>query len=331
MSAAPPECIVFETRRLLPPEWLAAAGDGPVRAFNPGLLRDRDGWLTAYRVVGPDGRRRIGLCRLDQGFQVVAGSPVAMTDHVRFRSGAAYPEVAKQWFADPRLYRFGARLFVYWNSGWHEPHNCQFLQELDPATLLPHGHPRELGLAGRRKLEKNWTFFTPSIGELRAVYSVTPHRILAGSLEGDGDLTFEESARTEWSIAGYPECHGGLRGGTPPVLVDGRYWSFCHTVHDGADGYRYAPAAYAFAASPPFAPLARPTRPLVLGNPFGGRRTYERLNPAVGEVIYPCGAAWDDARWIISHGINDEYCALSLVSPAAVRATLEPVDGTSRG
>lgn len=325
MSEAPPECIVFETRRLLPGEWRAAAGDGPVRAFNPGLLRDGEGWLLAYRIVAPDGRRRIGLCRLDRGFQVIDGSPVPLTDQVRFRPGAVYPETATQWFADPRLYRFGQRLFVYWNSGWHEPHNCQFLQELDPVSFQPRGFPRELQVAGRRKLEKNWTFFMTVSGEFRAVYSVTPHRILASSLDGDGDLAFEPSADTEWSMAGYPACHGGLRGGTPPVLVEGRYWSFCHTVHDGADGYRYLPAAYTFAALAPFAPLDRPTRPLELGNPYGGHRTFERLNPAVGEVIYPCGAAWDDARWIISHGINDEYCALSLVSPAAVRATLEPV------
>lgn len=327
----PPECHVFETRRLLPDAWLAAAGDGPVRAFNPGLLRDGAGWLLAYRVVGPDGARRIGLCRLDQEFEVIAGSPVAMSDHVRFRPDATLPETARHWFADPRLYRFGPRLFVYWNSGWHEPHNCQFLQELEPATLLPRGHPRELLLAGRQKLEKNWTFFATPDGALRAVYSVTPHRILGFSLAGEGDLAFEEVSRTEWSIAGYPACHGGLRGGTPPVLAEGRYWSFCHSVHDGADGYRYAPAAYTFATVPPFAPLDRPTRPLALGNPFGGRRTFARLNPAVGEVIYPCGAAWDDARWIISHGINDEYCALSILPPDAVRATLDGVDGASRG
>lgn len=324
MSTAAPACHVFETRRLLPEAWRAAAGDGPVRAFNPGLLRDSAGWLLAYRVVGPDGARRIGLCRLDPALRVIEGSPVALTDQVRFRPGATLPENARHWFADPRLYRFGRRLFVYWNSGWHEPHNCQFLQELDPATLLPRGHPRELLLAGRQKLEKNWTFFALEDGALRAVYSITPHRILGFSLAGEGDLTFEDVSRTEWSIDGYPACHGGLRGGTPPVLAEGRYWSFCHSVHDGDDGYRYAPAAYTFAAVPPFAPLERPTRPLALGNPFGHRRTFPRLNPAVGEVIYPCGAARDDARWIISHGINDEYCALSIVPADAVRATLEP-------
>lgn len=320
----PTECIVFETRRLLPPEWLESAAGGPVRAFNPGLLRDGDGWLLAYRIVGPDGRRRIGLCRLDEALQIRPGSAVPFSDGVRFRPAATYPETAYHWFADPRLYRFDGRLFVYWNSGWHEPHNCQFLQEIDPGSLRPLGFARELRFEGRQKLEKNWTLFGAENG-LHAVYTIAPHRTLSFSLAGDDDVTMSETSWMDWRLPGYPACHGGLRGGAPPVLVEGRFWSFCHSVHDGADGYRYLPAVYTFAAEEPFRPLAGPKQPLALGNPFGGERTYDRLNPAVGEVIYPCGAAWDGARWIVSHGLNDEYCALSFLSPAAVDATLEPV------
>ena len=101
----------------------------------PGLLRDGDRWIFAYRIVAADGLRRIAICRLDQKLRVIEGSPLPLTDHVQFRPEAVLPEVATRWFADPRLYRLGGRLFVYWNSGWHEPRNCQFVQELDPATF----------------------------------------------------------------------------------------------------------------------------------------------------------------------------------------------------
>ncbi len=337
MSGAAAECIVLPTEQLLPAQWRSFTAEGAVRAFNPALLRDGDGWIFAYRVVGPDGRRRIAICRLDAARRVVAGSPQPLTDRVRFRRGAAYPEIATQWLADPRLYRFGGRLFVYWNSGWHEPHNCQFLQELEAGTLAPIGHPRELVLQGeRQKLEKNWTFFegvgtsgAPE-GRLFCLYSITPHRVLEFSLEGDGDLRFQETVRHDWTPDGYPVCHGGLRGGAPPVPSEGRFWVFCHSVHDGAGGYRYAPAAYSFSAQPPFAPLAGPASPLDLGNPFGERRTHARLNPAVGEVIYPCGAARDGARWLISHGINDEHCAITSIDAAAVAATLRPIAGAAQ-
>ncbi|MGH7960184.1 MAG: hypothetical protein ACREH8_24685, partial [Opitutaceae bacterium] len=157
------------------------------------------------------------------------------------------------------------------------------------------------------------------------VYSIRPHRILEFSLAGSEDIFFAEVARVDWSMGGYPASHGGLRGGAPPVFADGQYWSFCHSVHDAVDGYCYLPAAYSFATGPRFAPTMRPGTPLKLGNPFERKRTYPRLNPAVGEVIYPCGAARDGTRWLISHGINDEFSAISIVEHADVLATLEPL------
>jgi hypothetical protein len=328
MSSTTRAGVVFRVVQLLPEAWLKFSSDGPIRTFNPGLLREGDGWLFAYRIVAADGLRRIGICRLDASLQVVADSQVAWSDAVRFHPAGSYPDVALHWFADPRLYRIGGRVFIYWNSGWHEPRNCQFLQEVDATTLLPRGYPRELVLNGpRQKLEKNWTFFTDGKADSYAVYSIVPHRILRFSLDENAvDLRFDDVVSTDWQLPDYPASHGGLRGGAPPVLADGEHWSFCHSVHDGPAGYRYAPAVYAFGAEMPFAPTAGPTRPLALGNPFGEQRAHERLNVAVGEVVYPCGAARDGARWLISHGINDEYCAISTLAHTDVVATLRRLD-----
>jgi hypothetical protein len=329
MSTSTSQCLVFDAAQLLPEAWRTAAAAGPLRAFNPGLLADGPGWILAYRVVAPDGQRRIALCRLDAAFAVVAGSVVPFSDTVRFRPGVAYPEVATRWFADPRLYRFDGRVFIYWNSGWHEPRNYQFVQELDPLTLQPRGHARELVLRSeRQKLEKNWTLFAAE-GRLHIVYSILPQRVLSFSFAGEADIVCDEFARMDWTLTDYPACHGGLRGGTPPVFAHGRFWCFGHSVHDGPNGYQYKAAAYAFAADGRFAPALQPQRPLALANPFGGNRTYARLNPAVDEVIYPCGAASDGARWIISYGINDEYCALAILPHPTVLETLRPIDTTA--
>lgn len=332
MNSPPADPVIFQSADLLPSNWLREAQDGPVRTFNPALLRDGTGWIFAYRVVAPDGRRRLGICRLTSDLEVEDGSQLPLTDFVRFGRGHSLPEVATQWFADPRLYRFGKRVFIYWNSGWHEPHNCQFLQELDPASLLPRGTARELVLQGeRQKLEKNWTFFSPDNGvQLFAIYTILPHRILTFSLAGEGDLLFRDAARSEWDLTTYPASHGGLRGGTPPFLHEGHFWAFAHSVHTSPDGYRYSPAAYSFAANHPFTPLTRPVLPLELGNPFGSTRINERLNPAVGEVIYPCGAVHDEKSWVISYGINDEICAIARIDHAEVLASVEamPRDGS---
>lgn len=324
-----PAGVIFAAEELLPARWRAHVGDAPVRLFNPALIAYGSGWLFAYRVVAADGLRRIAACRLDRSLRVLPDSAVPLSDGFRFRAGTTYPDVVHTWFADPRLYWFGARLFVYWNSGWHEPQNHQFLHELDPLTLRPLGCAREFLLAtgARQKLEKNWTLFGDGGDTIRAVYSIIPHRVLRASLAGDGDLAFADEAHVPWALPHYPPSHGGLRGGAPPQRVGNHFVSFCHSVHDGATGYCYAAAAYAFAAEPPFAPTLGPRGPLSLHNPYGHSRVHAALNPAVGEVIYPCGAVREGDRWLVSHGINDEHCAISVVSDAQLQNSLMPLPG----
>lgn len=318
------ECLCLASHELLPECWREAAAAGPIRLFNPALLRDGAGWRLAYRTVLADGQRRLATCRLDRELRVVPGSPYALSDDVRFAPGKTYPEVVRTWLADPRLYRFGDRVFIYWNSGWHEPQNHQFLQELEAKTFAPIGAPRELMLHGpRRPLEKNWTFFTAGDGALRAIYSVDPHVVLGFSLEEDRDMIGEETSRRDFPRSAYPACHGGLRGGAPPVWHDGLFWSFCHSVHDGPNGYCYRAGVYAFADGPDFAPVFEPLQPLEIGR--GITRAYPRLNPAVDEVVYPCGAVLDGDRWLVSHGLHDEQCAISIVPHAAVLAHVRRV------
>lgn len=306
------ESVIFEAGDLMPEPWARMLGHGPVWTFNPGLLRDGPGWIMACRIVGSDRLRRIALCRLDADFRVIAGSPAPFSDRVAFRDDGVLPERARTWFADPRLVRIGDRAYITWNSGWHEPRNYQFLQEFDPASLLPVGRAREMLLEGRRQpLEKNWMLFGG--GPAFAVYSVNPHRILSFSLEGEGDVLFSEAASRAWDPGGYAGRHGELRGGAPPQRVGGEYVSICHSALQTADGVRYAAAVYRFGADFPFAPTGAPAERLALPNPFGAGSALERLNPAVCEVIYPCGAAHDGGRWIVSYGINDERCAIAVI------------------
>jgi len=315
-----PRCRLFETSELLPAAWRDAFAGGPVRLFNPGLLREGSGWLFAFRAVGPDLVRRIGLCRLGADLSPVPGSSRPWSDEVLFSPGADLPAQARRWFADPRLYRLAGRLHVYWNSGWHEPHNCQFLQEIRPDDLRPIGPPRELRLAGqRRPLEKNWTLFGD--GPFHALYAIRPQRILEFSLAGEGPIEFREAGAAA-APAAPPNCLDDLRGGAPPQAVGDHYFAIGHAISASADGYRYAAAVHRFGRRPPFAPERPPLSPLRLPNPQGDGRAFDRLNPAVGEVIYPCGADYADGNWTISYGINDERCAIAVVPHAQVEATL---------
>lgn len=314
---------VFASHELLPAEWRSLYEPAVTRTFNPGLLRDDAGWLLAYRVVGePDQKRRIALCRLTDDFAVVPGSAVPFSDWIRFEQPELYPPQATTWFADPRLYRLQGRWFIYWNSGWHEPRNAQFLQEFDPVSLRPVGSPREMTLWGaRQKLEKNWALFEHN-GEVLAVYSVNPHRVLTASLAGGGPIEFADVGQPLAHSGGYAKANGGLRGGSPPVRQEESYVSFCHSIENDPQGYRYVAAVYRFAAGVPFQPLELPTQPLAIVVPEEARRKLPKLNPAVGEVVYVSGAAFHGEQWVISFGVDDERCAIATLSDAELRATL---------
>src|SRR5580704_6784463 len=92
-----PEHVIFSVPDLLPDQWADLANCGPVRMFNPGLLKNGAGWLLAYRVVGPDRRRRIGACYLDREFRVVPESRVPLSDKIVFTPDDGYSERASTW------------------------------------------------------------------------------------------------------------------------------------------------------------------------------------------------------------------------------------------
>lgn len=317
--------IVFRGDELVPEAWRRERMQR-VRTFNPGIVRDADGWVMAYRVVGePDLHRRIALCRLDERFRVVPGSALPVSDWIVFDTGTAYPAQATSWFADPRLYLWDGRLYLYWNSGWHEPRNEQFLVELDRRTWRPLTPARELRLEGtRQKLEKNWVLFQHG-SEHFAIYSVNPYHVLRFSPNGEGPVVFTTVGTPCAHDHGYARSHGGLRGGTPPQRVGAAYYSFCHSIEDDPAGYRYVAAAYRFSAEPPFRLEAMPNRPLALDIPSAAQRVWPKLNSAVGHVVYPSGAVWCDDRWVISLGVDDETCVVTEINPRDVDASLVPV------
>jgi len=318
------EFIIIPGRDLLPRAWSHLGNPGPLRTFNPTILKHGDEWLFAYRVVGPDLVRRIALCRLDTSFRVVPESQVPLSDWLQVPPGRQYPDQVRTWFADPRLVRLGGRTLLYWNSGWHEPMNSQFLQELEGVGLHPVGFPRELVLRGeRRTIEKNWGIFGD--GPFYMVYSIVPQRVLEFSLEGTGDLDCVEIHATPWNNDEWTARHGELRGGAPPQRVGDHYYSVGHAVTGTPGDYRYVAGAYRFEARAPFAPTDVARLPLPLPNPFGARTLFERLNPVCGASVYPSGAVHEGGKWIISYGINDEQCAIAVISHEYILGTLRSV------
>ncbi|HZZ58343.1 MAG TPA: hypothetical protein VFE31_10980 [Opitutaceae bacterium] len=322
MPAVTPRLVLLPPETVVPAVW---SSPGRTAVFNPAILRDGDGWIAACRVVGPDAARRVALCRLDRSLEPIPGTAVPWSDHVDF-GGSALSARARTWFADPRLYRWRGRVFLQWNTGWHEPLNHQFLQEIDPHRLDPIGKVRELALAAgsRRPLEKNWLFF--GAGGDRLLYSPQPLCVHAADPAHPGRIG-ALLARREWS-ASQSDAGTELRGGCPPVQVDGQWFAIGHTVAGAEGSYRYQPWVIRFGDQPDFALTGYPARPLPLPNPFGSERSAPKLNPAVGEVIYPCGADFRDGTWTISYGLNDERAAICTLPHEAITACLAPAAAT---
>ncbi|MBZ2176381.1 MAG: hypothetical protein K7J47_01595 [Acidobacteria bacterium] len=298
---------------LLPPTWLSPRISSPFRVFNPAILAHGDGFLLAYRAVLADGIRRIGLCRLDAQFRVLPGSPGPWSDHVP--SSPPRP----LWFADPRLYSWSGRLYLYWNTGWGDDENAQYLQELNPQTLLPAAPPRPLTLAApRQRIEKNWMLFGPSPAQ--AIYFPRPLRLLRFAWP---DTVLHPAGEFAWDDAGYEATYGPLRGGAPPAPDSDGFWCVTHSVAFAPDGFRYWPALLRFRSDGRV--THRPNGPLPLPNPYRCRRRLPRLNPYAGQVLYPSGLARSGPDWAISYGINDERCALAVLTAPELAAAVERI------
>jgi hypothetical protein len=319
----------FPAELLLPGSWRTLARPEQCYFFNPAITRHDDATLMAYRVVLPDLRRRIAVCRLDGAWKVQAGSATALSD--RLVNGS-------DWHADPRFCWFGDRLLLHFNNGARVP-NSIFLVELDPATLQPTGPCRSLRLDGPRvPVEKNWMFFAHD-GELYTVYSIAPQRVFRVNLEASDAIQCVAAHATPWEDGSYRRHFGAPRGSTPPERVGDRYVSVFHSHFRKPllrrmltaarhrtrwDAVTYGIGCYTFEAEPPFAPRAC-SPDLLFAPPIRERSPRPALSTYYDSCVYPSGLVHHDGDLFISVGLHDDGCALLRIPLHDVEQGLVPV------
>ena len=166
----------------------------------------------------------------------------------------------------------------------------------DPASLVT------FELNRKQPIQKNWGFFDHG-GVLHVLYTVMPLAVHAarepGSLEVSADAL---GGGHEWAHPTDPEMR--LRGGAPPVLVDGVYYAFVHSV-------KYETVCVAFSGS----------TWKVLG------ATGPLTDPSI-RITFPCGVVYDvrRAEFLVSMGIDDTHLAILRVPKRDVDAALTPVN-----
>jgi predicted GH43/DUF377 family glycosyl hydrolase len=139
-------------------------------------------------------------------------------------------------------------------------------------------------------MEKNWTFFEYE-GELHAIYSIRPHRV----------LKIQGTEAVEHSLTpGCPPWVGGhWRGGAAPCKIGEEYWCFCHGKID-SNPFVYSIGLYCFEARPPFRVTRYTPEPLFWAD---GKDIPPELNWA--RVVFCNGAILENGIWKCSAGIHD--------------------------
>ena len=298
--------------------------------FNPGIIMQHRGvWTHVVDALTNDTRvllmfRRTwskwGPC--DVVAQYLDGGMAPASDVLTYISISDAGQTPGNWLGvpwreDPRLFptpdgQLGASYSVVCafdrDSVGYKVWQRQGYMVLDDALVprvtdvfLPIN--RNLGFPVAPHYEKNWGFFTagPHMFVLYSiqpfvVYNVTggvPVRVanIPWTLDADGD--------------GAALRDGDLRGGAPPVFVDGHWYAFVHTHRQG-----YTTQVVQFSGDS-FTPTAASHVPVVLTR---------------SALTFPCGALHvrQEQAWYISMGEDDERMRIVKVAHPTLLQLLRP-------
>lgn len=308
-------CDRFETALDRPPEFTRVARFDhhnlavgmPGLRFNSSIIDHEGGYLLAYR----DGWKgsNINMVRLDADFR--QQGPAWRLDLTRAES--LYGR------EDPRLFRFRGKIHVSYvgvvvtrkkgrrGRRREDTHtNVLYARLGENLQVEANFAPR---YASRRPWEKSWNCFEHD-GELYAVYTCTPHRILR--LRGEeAELVYETDVGVPWR-------GGELRGGAAPVRVGDEWWHFCHDSIGGRDGKVYRVGLYAFSAAPPFAMTRMIPEPLMVAD--------KATNPGnYASVAWVAGAVRRGDEWALAISMHDRWQEIHTARHAELEARLAPL------
>lgn len=268
--------------------------------FNPGLVHRPDGlWLLVRRsdnVPGsPFGQNSIYAVKLDDAGRIpIHGVRLKWAleeDGQQFEDGRAfYVERLGQVGVSACTFKWhgqnswtGAiQVLGFFDENW----NCKILHYVPFET-----NATRLMNIPRERYQKNWLFWIRD-SRLHLIYKSDPWTVATfGDSWHDRKVYENEGAKWEY---------GEIRGGTPPILVGDRYYSFFHSSMPWRGNYRrYHAGVVTFSAEPPYEVLEITQEPLLSGSQ---NDPWEMRKPP---CIFPCGAVFNEGRFLITCGVND--------------------------
>jgi predicted GH43/DUF377 family glycosyl hydrolase len=289
----------------------------PGKRFNPAMIPWGEGYALLWRSGWAGSNLFISY--LDSDFKP-RGMPIPLKiNHPRAKYGRE----------DPRFFTFRDKLHVSF-SGVESVDgkiftNCLYARLDESFQVEEVFYPV---IQGRKSWEKNHVFFEHE-GQLHAVYTTSPHRIL----KIDGEKTawaYQTQAPLPWRV------DGEIRGGVSPVRVGDEWWHFFHSriecdlgVEQMAKYYstpkpdgssrQYCMGLLTFEAEPPFRILRITPEPIM----WADWETKPRDQYCA--AVFPCGAVRAGDEWLISMGIHDRWAEIHRFSHAGLESKLVDV------
>lgn len=211
-------------------------------------------------------------------------------------------------FEDPRIVSFEGRIFLsccnfVWGTMWSGSHQVLFelTEHFEAFKRWDILYGKNGNWIDRNTgMEKNWLFFFHE-GRPHMVYTTEPMEVVEMDWNFNAVKTHRTTSHLNWPW-------GEPRGGTPPILMGGEYWTFFHSSHRWHETgtARYHMGFMAFEARPPF----RKTRFIKL--PILSGSSQDRWAHSKPVTVFPCGATYQpNGTWLVTFGINDLYCGLA--------------------
>ena len=309
----PDQNIVLETKRL-------SFEDFP-DAFNPSLTKIDEGYLLIFRYC-PDlitqyWISEIGFVVLNENFDPISEPQLLNTRPRRSKT----PSQAE----DARIFSYRGKTYLTYNDNIDEIYFDGYKRrDIFMVELIKTERGYTLSNAlkitnsdkyAKFSIQKNWVPFEWNSSPYFS-YSLNPHEVHEASLKnGSTRIAYESSPSIQWD-------YGQLRGGTPPIVVDGKNLAFFHSsmkiVSPSSHNQKllhYFMGAYTFSLEPPFEIDKMSKQPIVAKSFYPPSFQQKR-------VIFPGGAVYQDPYIYVAYGKDDCEIWIAKLSKEALMNSL---------
>lgn len=266
--------------------------------YNPSIIEDEGCLLMAYRYH--DGNTLSTKLAVAQ----VAFDGKVLSNRTLDLPGSATSA------EDPKLFRHAGAIWLCWVESNYPM--------LPLSAVVKYGrlegnklvNVQQPSVRQPKPIEKNWC---PISGDkVRFIYESEPEQKV---LDLDGD-----KVNAEFDSEGPVWPYGPIRGGTPPIMHNGKWLRFFHSGLDNEfDGWRrrYFVGACQMDTVAPFKALAVSSYPILFGSELDHLRAEDRRQCIhyKPRVVFPGGAVEHDGNFLLACGINDSSCAILKISP----------------